>query len=83
MLNSFGGEGGDPSLKAFRWVSCSGRKTARTALTCFLSSSRRGGSCWPASFCGQMLVMHFVEVLLSLIRSQAGFRLQATQSFAR
>jgi hypothetical protein len=37
----------------------------------------------PAGFSGHPLVMHFVEVLLSLVRRQAGFRLQATQGFAR
>jgi hypothetical protein len=32
-----------------------------------------------ASFSSQPFVMHFVEVLLSLFRSQAGFRLQPAQ----
>jgi len=42
-----------------------------------------GQSCGPEGFCGQPLVMHFIEILLGLLRGEAGLRLQATQGFAR
>jgi hypothetical protein len=56
---------------------------ARTAKPCFLPSWYPGGSCRPASFCGEPLFRHLVEVSLCLAWSQAGFRLQVTQGFAR
>jgi hypothetical protein len=47
------------------------------------SATKPDGSCWSGSLCGQPLIIYFVEILLSLARSQTGFRLQATQGFAR
>jgi hypothetical protein len=56
-----------------------GRQASEQVLTIDCPS----GSCQPASFCGKSLVMHFIEVFLSLFRSQARFRLEATQGFGR